>query len=88
MKSVRKISPIQSLETNYLAVIYECLTNLAAITIDSKNSHDIRLHDKIRNQRLHYFATLAKYCRGEYGLYYFKNNKARLDITSHVMYMV
>jgi hypothetical protein len=80
----RTILRLESLETNYLAVIYECLSNLDAIMTLSGNPHQMsHMHDEIRNQRLRYFAALR---RGEYGLYYFKDGKtARLDITEHVM---
>ena len=80
----RTILRLESLETNYLAVIYECLSNLDAIMQLLGNPHQMsHMHDEIRNQRLRYFAALR---RGEYGLYYFKDGKtARLDITGHVM---
>ena len=91
----RTILQLDSLETNYLAVIYECLTNLEAVmvlsemhaSIKSVNyTHTAMAHDEIRNQRLRYFAALAETRRGEYGLYYFKDGKhARLDITGHAM---
>ncbi len=82
----RTILRLDSLETNYLAVIYECLSNLDA----AMELHDVRsesaVRDEIRNQRLRYFAALAESRRGEYGLYYFKDGKtARLDITGHVV---
>lgn len=82
----RTIMRLDSLETNYLAVIYECLSNLDA----AMELHDVRsesaVRDEIRNQRLRYFAALAESRRGEYGLYYFKDGKtARLDITGHVI---
>lgn len=89
----RTIIQLESLETNYLAVIYECLSNLDAVMMlfESKhpgyyeNSVIVMAHNEIRNQRLHYFAALR---RGEYGLYYFKDGKtARLDITGHVIGM-
>jgi AMMECR1 domain-containing protein len=80
----RTILRLESLETNYLAVIYECLSNLDAVMKLSDNPRQMsHVHDEIRNQRLRYFAALR---RGEYGLYYFKDGKtARLDITGHVM---
>jgi AMMECR1 domain-containing protein len=80
----RTILRLESLETNYLAVIYECLSNLDAVMKLSDNPRQMSdVHDEIRNQRLRYFAALR---RGEYGLYYFKDGKtARLDITGHVM---
>jgi hypothetical protein len=86
----RTILRLESLETNYLAVIYECLTNLEAVMVlrekhwEHRND-DMRavMHDEMRNQRLRYFAALR---RGEYGLYYFKDGThARLDITGHVI---
>jgi AMMECR1 domain-containing protein len=85
----RTITRLDSLETNYLAVIYECLSNLDAVMVLHENhrEHDqtAMVHDEIRNQRLRYFAALR---RGEYGLYYFKDGKtARLDITGHVISM-
>jgi len=83
----RTILRLDSLETNYLAVIYECLSNLDA----AMELHDVRsesaVRDEIRNQRLRYFAALAESRRGEYGLYYFKDGKtARLDITGHIVF--
>jgi hypothetical protein len=87
----RTIVRLESLETNYLAVIYECLSNLDAVIVllERKQSDAyykpviIMAHNEIRDQRLRYFAALR---RGEYGLYYFKDGKtARLDITGHVM---
>lgn len=86
----RTITRLDSLETNYLAVIYECLSNLDAVMVLSENhrEHDeiAMVHDEIRNQRLRYFAALTETRRGEYGLYYFKDGKtARLDITGHII---
>ena len=87
----RTIVRLESLETNYLAVIYECLSNLDAniVLLESKQPDEyykpaiVMAHNEIRNQRLRYFAALR---RGEYGLYYFKDGKtARLDITGHIM---
>jgi len=64
------------LETNYLAVIYECLSNIGSL-IGSK---------KLKNNRLDYFIKLNGR-RGENGLYYFIGMKeARLDITGHVIF--
>lgn len=63
-------------ETNYYAVIYECLSNLVKII---KN-------DELKNKRMEYFVKLNKR-KGEYGLYFFKGmNEARIDITSHVIF--
>jgi AMMECR1 domain-containing protein len=83
----RTIMRLDSLETNYLAVIYECLSNLDAVMglhdARSEYSYPSAVRNEIRNQRLRYFAALR---RGEYGLYYFKGGKtARLDITGHVI---
>jgi len=87
----RTVLGLESLETNYLAVIYECLSNLDAVMVLFESKHPdeyykqavVMVHNEIRDQRLRYFAALR---RGEYGLYYFKNGKtARLDITGHVM---
>ena len=89
----RNILGLQTLETNYLAVIYECLSNIDEVMVlfESKNPSEyykqeiVMAHNEIRNQRLHHFAALR---RGEYGLYYFKDDKtARLDITGHVIGM-
>lgn len=90
----RTILRISSLETNYLAVIYELLTNLDGVMIlferhfkeygEQLDAMAV-MHDEIRNERLHYFSELLKR-RGEYGLYYFKDGRrARLDITGHAM---
>lgn len=93
----RTIAQLSSLETNYLAVIYECLSNLEAVMVlvEKHMSHGLSrtrkydlhmVHDEIRNQRLYYFSALVKLRRGEYGLYYSKDvNHARLDITGHVI---
>ena len=84
----RTILRLDSLETNYLAVIYECLSNLdaAAMELHDAHSEESAVRNEIRNQRLRYFAALAESRRGEYGLYYFKDGKtARLDITGHVI---
>jgi hypothetical protein len=89
----RNILQLESLETNYLAVIYEFLTNLDAVMVlyekhGKPRNNDMRavMHDEIRNQRLRYFSALVKTRRGQYGLYYFKDGKhARLDITGHIL---
>ena len=83
----RTILRLDSLETNYLAVIYECLSNLDAVMeLHDAHSEESAVRNEIRNQRLRYFAALAESRRGEYGLYYFKDGKtARLDITGHVI---
>jgi len=84
----RTIVRLDALETNYLAVIYECLSNLDAVMVLLQSSQPgvAMAHDELRNQRLRYFAALAETRRGEYGLYYFKGGKtARLDITGHVL---
>lgn len=87
----RSVVQIESMETNYLAVIYECLSNLDAVMVLLESKHPdkyddaaiVMVHNEIRDKRLHYFAALK---RGEYGLYYFKDGKtARLDITGHVI---
>ena len=83
----RTIVRLDLLETNYLAVIYECLSNLDAVMVLSekhREHHQLTMvHDAIRNQRLQYFTALR---RGEYGMYYFKDGAhARLDITGHVI---
>ena len=85
----RTIMRLDALETNYLAVIYECLSNLDAVMVLLQGTQNdiyeqnVMIHNEIRNQRLRYFAALR---RGEYGLYYFKDGThARLDITGHVM---
>jgi len=87
----RHVMGLELLETNYLAVIYECLSNIDEVMVlfESKNPSEyykqdiVMAHNEIRDQRLYYFAALR---RGEYGLYYFKDGKtARLDITGHVI---
>ena len=65
-----------NIETNYLAVIYECLSNLCNILSDID----------IKNNRFEYFIKLNSRI-GKYGLYYFKGMKeARLDITGHIIF--
>jgi len=90
----RNLTPIEAMETNYLAVIYECLSNMDEMMVllesryvDEYNKPGIvMVHNEIRDQRLRYFAALVEKRRGEYGLYYFKDGKtARLDITGHVI---
>jgi hypothetical protein len=90
----RTIVRLESLETNYLAVIYECLSNIDEVMVlyESKNPSEyyqqdiVMAHNEIRDQRVRHFATLAEKRRGEYGLYYFKDgNTARLDIAGHVL---
>ena len=64
------------IETNYLAVIYECLSNIGN-KIENK---------ELKNNRLDYFIKLNER-KGENGLYYFIGMKeARLDITGHVIF--
>lgn len=86
MKTVqRKVLRLESVETNYLAIMYEFMTNAEAVMrlLDKRGAMED--HDEIRNQRLLYFSALSKR-RGEYGLYYFKDgHRARLDITGHVI---
>lgn len=66
---------IDDLETNYWAVIYECLSNLVKV---------LKITE-IKNRRLQFFIKLNER-KGNYGLYYFKNmEEARLDITGHVI---
>ena len=87
MKTVeRKVLRLESLETNYLAVMYEFMMNAEAVMrLLDKRDTIMEHHDDIRNQRLLYFSALSKR-RGEYGLYYFKDGRrARLDITGHVI---
>ena len=90
----RKVVQLDALETNYLAVIYECLSNLdeVMVLLESKYPDEymkpeiFMMHNEMREQRLRHFAALAEKRRGEYGLYYFKDGKsARLDITGHVI---
>jgi len=90
----RTIMGLDSLETNYLAVIYELLSNLDAGMVLLEGTQPgiynkpaiATAHNEIRNARLQYFSALVEMRRGEYGLYYFKDGKhARLDITGHVM---
>ena len=85
---------LDSLETNYLAVIYELLSNLDAGMVLLEGTQPgiynkpaiATAHNEIRNARLQYFSALVEMRRGEYGLYYFKDGKhARLDITGHVI---
>jgi len=95
MKTIQHtLTAIEALETNYLAVIYECLSNMDDVMVlfESKypneyhKSEIVMAHNEIRDQRLRYFAALVEKRRGEYGLYYFKDGKtARLDITGHVI---
>ena len=64
------------LETNYWAVIYECLSNLVKIVEN----------EELKNKRMEYFIKLNSRI-GKYGLYYFKGMKeARLDITGHIIF--
>jgi AMMECR1 domain-containing protein len=83
MRALDQAIILDSLETNYLAVVYECLSNIEAV-IKALKMDALKL-SKVQNQRLRLFAALAGR-RGPYGLYYFKDRvSARLDITGHVM---
>ena len=65
------------LETNYLAVIYQCLSSLANMITDIP---------EIKNKRLEYFIKLNSR-KGDYGLYFFKDMiNARMDITGHIIF--
>ena len=73
-KILTKVS--NNIETNYLAVIYECLSSLGKILSE----------EGIRDDRFEYFIKLNSR-RGEWGLYYFRGMQtARLDITGHVIF--
>ena len=73
-KILTKVS--NNIETNYLAVIYECLSSLGKILSE----------EGIRDDRFEYFIKLNSR-RGEWGLYYFRGMQvARMDITGHVIF--
>lgn len=70
------LANLDNLQTNFWAVIYECLSNLIKIIQE----------DEIKNRRQEYFIKLNSR-KGEYGLYFFKGmNEARIDITGHVIF--
>lgn len=72
------------LETNYLAVIYECLCYLeAALRLAGQPVPNL-----LRQQKLKFYAGLLEERRGRFGLFYFNNSPvARLDLTGHVMFI-
>ena len=77
---------LDALDINYLAVMYECFSNLDALMCHLYlRVEPAPFHAQIRNQRLRYFAAASR-MRASYGLYYFKGgNIARLDITGHIL---
>jgi AMMECR1 domain-containing protein len=73
----QRTNSLSSLETNYLVVIYECLSYLEKM---------VGPHEGIRQNRLWFFTTLLQQRRGPFGLYYFNNSSvARLDLTGHTL---
>ena len=72
----------EALETNYLAVIYECLSHLeAALQLLGQS-----VPESLLEQKLKFYATLLESRRGGWGLFYFKDSAvARLDLTGHTL---
>lgn len=71
--SVIETMDVSSMETNFLAVAYECMNHL-------------RHYELLRLSKYKVYAELVGRRRGLYGLYYFnKSSTARLDITGHVL---
>lgn len=76
-----RTSPI-ALETNYLVVVYECLSHLEASFILCGEEVPVKLKEK----KFLFYTTLLETRRGYMGLFYFKNsNVARLDLTGHAL---
>lgn len=70
---INKIKQLNELETNYLAVMFECLTSLDGLD-----------NIELCNKRMKLFILLNE--RRMNGLYYFRDMKeARLDITGHIL---
>lgn len=86
MKIVPANTSIDTLDTNYLAVIYECFSNLDALMCHIYLSvQSASFHTEIRNQRLRYFAAASRR-RATPGLYYSKGGQvARIAITGHIL---
>jgi AMMECR1 domain-containing protein len=77
------VQQVIQLETNYLAVMYECFSYLekALKLLQTRENADA-----IRTQRFKFFSILLQERRGRFGLLYFKNSAvARLDITGHTL---
>lgn len=71
-----------TLETNYLVVIYECLCHLEACLILSGK----KVPDKLKEHKLSFYTTLLETRRGYNGLFYFKDKPvARLDLIGHTL---
>jgi len=90
----------ENTETNYLAVAYECLSEMETVFIDDHNVGGNlsallgtllsallgTLLSALLSEKMRIFVLLDSRKRSEYGLYYFKGmTDARLDITSHVL---
>lgn len=80
------VSHVQTkpLETNFLAVIYECLSYLeAALPLAGQP-----VPNQLKRQKLKFYAGLLEERRGRFGLFYFNNSPvARLDLTGHAMFI-
>jgi len=66
-----------TLETNYLVVVYECLCHL-------ESALGKQVPVTLKQQKFLFYTTLLQTRRGYMGLFYFKNKPvARLDLTGH-----
>ena len=81
---------LEELETNYLAVILECLNSIRKIgELTGELSDDIM--EKINNNIIYVMYLLVKTRLNndkkinKYGLFKFKNGSIRLDITGHIL---
>ena len=84
---VSRVQPTK-LETNYLAVVYECLTFLEMLQPLLGRRHPLEplKTRELKDTRLLFFTALLEFRRGKFGLYYFKDSPiARLDLTGHVI---
>jgi len=84
---VSRVQPTE-LETNYLAVVYECLTFLEMLEPllgRTQPLEPLKIRE-LKDTRLLFFTTLLEFRRGKFGLYYFKDSSvARLDLTGHII---
>lgn len=82
MLAIVSVVPAKVMETNYIAVIYECLCHLEAAMKLSGEHVSVALLE----QKFKFYSTLLETRRGKWGLFYFNNSDvARLDLTGHTL---
>lgn len=75
---------LDTYETNYLAVMFECLSGLYyLLNAINKDNNNIDGKNELMNKLTNIIYYLEQ--RYKMGLYYFNNDDARLDITGHVI---